>query len=234
MCKEIIGPCTLYLGDCREILPTLAEVDHVITDPPYGAETHKGARTGKGDEVLIDFDSITSEELSEFAARAVELARRWVVMTCEWRHAVELDRLETFVRLGIWHKPNGSPQFTGDRPGTGWEAVAILHRLGRKRWNGGGHHAVWTYPKTEGEHPTQKPLALIEKWLSQFTDEGETILDPFMGSGTTGVACVRHGRAFIGIERDPKHFATACRRIEEAQRQPDFFVQPAQQEAMAL
>ena len=217
--KEIIGAATLYLGDCREILPTLPKVDAVITDPPYGIQTHEGARTGNVDEILIDFASITADELVTIAAQCVEKASRWVVMTCEWKHAAMLESLESLVRLGVWIKPNGAPQFTGDRPGMGWEAVAILHRPGKKRWNGGGHHAVWQFNKQSGEHPTQKPLGLLEKWVSQFTDQGETVCDPFMGSGTTGVACMNLGRRFIGIEREPKYFDIACRRIEDAQRQ---------------
>lgn len=215
----VIGNATLYLGDCRDVLPTLPEVDAVITDPPYGERTHAGARTGDGDVILVDFASISAEELVSIAAACVEKARRWVVMTCEWRHAAMLEELEALVRLGVWIKPNGAPQFTGDRPGTGWEAVAILHRPGKKRWNGGGHHAVWNFNKHSGEHPTQKPLALLDKWLTQFTDRGECVLDPFMGSGTTGVACMNLGRSFIGIEREPKYFDIARRRIEDAQRQ---------------
>ena len=142
------------------------------------------------------------------------------------------------VRLGVWIKPNGAPQFTGDRPGTGWEAVAILHREGKKRWNGGGHHAVWHCPIEQGEHPTQKPLRLVSDWLRAFSDFGETILDPFMGSGTTGVAAVKLGRKFIGIEIEPKYFDIACRRIDEALRSPDMFIErpkPApKQEALKL
>lgn len=205
------------------LLPTLPDVDVVITDPPYGEQTHAGARTGKGDEILVSFASITEEQLIAVAAQCVQKARRWVVMTCEWKHAAALERLEALVRLGVWIKPNGSPQFTGDRPGMGWEAVACLHRPGKKRWNGGGHHAVWTFNKTDGEHPTQKPLPLLEKWLKQFTDAGETVLDPFMGSGTTGVACMKMGRKFIGVEMDQKYFDVACQRIENSQRQEQLF-----------
>lgn len=219
-----IGDCTLYLGDCMDILPTLAQVDHVITDPPYGARTHAGARTGAdGGEVLIDFDSLPDDQFLPLCEQLVSKANRWVVMSCEWRHAAQLEAHDLLVRLGVWIKPNGAPQFTGDRPGTGWEAIACLHRAGRKRWNGGGHHAVWSVPKTEGEHPTQKPLALVGRWVAQFTDAGETILDPFMGSGTTGVAAVSAGRVFIGIEREPKYFEIAVRRIEQAYAQRPLF-----------
>ena len=217
--KHIIRDCTLYRGDCLEVLPTLADVDVTITDPPYGARTHEGARTGSGaggGDVLITFASLPDEQFIPLCLGLVEKTKRWVVMSCEWRHAAKLEEYEVMVRLGVWTKPNPTPQFTGDRPGTGWEAIACLHRKGRKRWNGGGHCAVWRHNKVSGEHPTGKPLELIEKWVHQFSDNTETILDPFMGSGTTGVACVRLGRKFIGIEIEPKYFDISCKRIEKA------------------
>jgi site-specific DNA-methyltransferase (adenine-specific) len=149
-------------------------------------------------------------------------------MTCEWRHAAKLEESGLpLVRLGVWVKPNGAPQFTGDRPGTGWEAVAILHRPGKKHWNGGGHHAVWMVPKIEGEHPTQKPQKLINEWVRLFSDAGETIFDPYMGSGTTGVACLKLDRKFVGCEVRPDYFEIACRRIEQAYQQGDLFMPKA-------
>ena len=235
MSPVIIGDATLYLGDCHEILPTLQKVDAVITDPPYGARTHEGARTGPtGGKALIDFACLPDADFVPLCERLVELASRWVVMSCEWRHAAQLEANELLVRLGVWIKPNGAPQFTGDRPGTGWEAVACLHRKGKKRWNGGGHHAVWNFPKTEGNHPTGKPLPLLTRWVEQFTDIGETILDPFMGSGTTGVAALQLGRKFIGIEIEPKYFDIACERIENAQRQQTLFELGRKAEQMGL
>lgn len=95
----------------------------------------------------------------------------------------------------------------------------------RSAGTGGGHHAVWNYPIAQGEHPTQKPLPLIQDWVRAFTDIGETILDPFMGSGTTGVAAVKLGRRFIGIEIEPKYFDIACRRIADGLARPDLFVE---------
>lgn len=168
---------------------------------------------------MIDFQSLPDNEFLPLCIALVEKTSRWVLMTCEWRHAAQLEAHDLLVRLGVWIKRNGAPQFTGDRPGTGWEAVACLHRPGKKRWNGGGHHAVWDIPKVVGDHPTGKPIALLNKWVNQFTDIGETILDPFMGSGPTGVAAMQLGRKFIGIELERKYFDIACRRIEDAQRQ---------------
>lgn len=236
MREEVIGDCRLILGDCREVLPGLTDVDHVITDPPYGkAATHKGhlstitLRNGEPARQALGFDGISGDELVDFAKQWTALARRWVIFTCEWKDAHRLDESGILIRLGIWRKPDGSPQFTGDRPGTGWEAVAICHRRGRKRWNGGGHHAFWSVPKGSGVsgHPTEKPAALVGAWVRDFTDWHELVLDPYCGSGTTGVVCVATGRRFIGIEKDPQHFDTACRRIEAAYKQPRLFAEPA-------
>jgi site-specific DNA-methyltransferase (adenine-specific) len=222
MRKEQIGNAMLYLADAFEIMPKLGEVDSIITDPPYDARTHANARSLRGRQLVstIDFDCFTEEQFTQFCRNSVAQAKRWVVMSCDWRHAAQLERAGVpLVRFGIWHKPNGAPQFTGDRPGTGWEAVAILHRKGKKHWNGGGHHAVWACNVEHGEHPTQKPLKLLLDWVTKFTDAGETVLDPFMGSGTTGVACLKLGRNFIGIEKRADYFELACRRIEAVHRQ---------------
>ena len=229
---ERIHDATLYLGDCREILPLLPKVDAVVTDPPYGDTATHGKhlssvtlKNGEPAGQALGFCGITEGEAVDLAAGWVDKAARWVIFTCEWKYAHALDKAGLLIRLGIWRKPDGAPQFTGDRPGTGWEAVAICHRQGRKRWNGGGRHAVWTWPKGENSsgHPTGKPLPLISDFVLDFTEQGETILDPFMGSGTTGVACAKLGRRFIGIELEPRYFDIACKRIDDAYRQPRLF-----------
>jgi site-specific DNA-methyltransferase (adenine-specific) len=225
MLKKQIGDCTLFHDDAFALMPTLGEVDCIITDPPYNPKTHKGARSAKSLAASqIDFDSLSEAQFVEFCANAVAQARRWVVMSCAWQHAALLENTGVpLVRLGIWHKPNGAPQFSGDRPGTGWEAIAILHREGRKRWNGGGHHAVWVCNVEHGAHPAQKPLKLVMDWVAKFSEPGELVLDPFMGSGTTGVACALLGRTFVGIEKRPDYFQLACRRITDAHRQGKLF-----------
>lgn len=239
------GQVTLYEGDCLEILPSLGAVDHVISDPPYGdAETHKShlsttkLRDGTPAGQALNFAGITQQRCVEMAREWCAIARRWVVFTCEWKYMHALHEDGTLVRFGIWRKPDGAPQFTGDRPGTGWEAVAICAASGRarggarrKRWNGGGRHAFWEFPKGENRsgHPTGKPLGLYSAFVRDFTDPGETILDPFMGSGTTLVACAKLGRKGIGIELDPDYFQIACERVQKAYEQPDLFVEPPKQ-----
>jgi len=210
------GGITIYHGDCREILPQLDPVDLVLTDPPYGDTTHKGARGGgRVDKMLVDFDSISAGAFVDISKILVNKSLGWVVMTCEWRYMHLLDDAGMLVRFGVWVKPNGMPQMTGDRPATGWEAVAILHRRGKKTWNGGGSHAVWDVPKVSGVHPTTKPLALFNDWVVKFSNVGDIVLDPFMGSGTTLVAAKNLGRRAIGIEIEEKYCEIAAKRLAQ-------------------
>lgn len=231
---------TIYHGDCREILPEIGPVDHVITDPPYGAGVHAGARTlgslkqpskrppageswgvpGISADVLIDFPPIDMEALREVFQVTSAITRRWTVSFMDWVHiaaiATEPPPGLRFVRFGIWDKPNGAPQFTGDRPGTGWEGIAILHKAGgRMKWNGGGRRAVFRENVVHGEHKTAKPPRLLAELLCLFSDEGETILDPFMGSGTTLRAAKDLGRKAIGIEIEERYCEIAARRLEQ-------------------
>ena len=215
----------IYHGDARELVPAIVgahTVAHVITDPPYDAATHAGARTLAGGEVvrLIDFAPITAVEIGDVLAGAAP--RRWVIATVDWRHIPVLESRPPlglrFVRFGIWNKPDSAPQFTGDRPATGWEAVAILHREGeRMRWNAGGDRAVWDFPRARNAaHPAEKPIALIRRWIADFTDPGDLILDPFMGSGTVLRAAKDLGRQAIGIEIDRRWCEHAAARLSQA------------------
>ena len=227
----------LYCGDCLDILPTLGRVDAVVTDPPYSETTHNGARSlaykaqQNGGHIAIDFEPVTDD----FLRRVFGLCHSggWVISFLDWHHMLPLKlspppNLE-FIRFGVWAKRNPMPQLTGDRPGQGWEGIAIMHPPGRKQWNGGGASAVYDFGSSRygnfgpSNHPTEKPVDLVVTLIQQFTNPGATVLDPFMGSGTTGVACVRTGRRFIGIEIDPGYFAIAERRIREAQMQPPLF-----------
>ena len=230
----IIGNATLYCADCMDVLPTLGKVDAVITDPPYGETTHANAKSNRGKghgNNVIDFSSMTSIELSDVFYLCSLLCERWVIATMEWRHIARFEQsppkgLE-LVRFGVWVKTNPMPQISADRPAMGWEGIAYMHSTNaKKRWNGGGQHGNYIGSIiTDGAHPTGKPVAMVGQFVGRFTDQGETILDPFMGSGTTGVAAIQMGRKFIGIEREPKYFDIACKRIEEAHKQIDMFVE---------
>lgn len=213
------GGCTIYHGDARELLPQLERVDSCITDPPWDRITHAGALGDGGRGRLVTFAPVTSDELRLLLA--LVQVRRWLVATVDWRHLLPLETLPPagleFVRFGVWIKPNGAPQFTGDRPATGWEAIGIWHHVeSRKRWNGGGAHAVWNVPRVDGSHPTTKPHALLAELVRQFTEPGETIIDPFMGSGSTLLAARAMGRHAIGIELEEKWCELAAQRLSQA------------------
>lgn len=223
----IIGDATLYHGDCREILPTLPKVDAVITDPPYSDKTHSNAKSnaGGGSGIkAIDFKAI--EELLTWCA---SLCDGWVIANMDWRHIAQLEFMPHWfyelVRFGVWVKTNPMPQISADRPGNGWDGIAYLYPNGKKKeWFGGGSHGNWIGAViTNGDHPTGKPVDMVVSWVSRFTATKQTILDPFMGSGTTGVAAMQLGRKFIGIEIEKKYFDIACERIENAQRQQKLF-----------
>lgn len=206
--------------------------------PAFGQDPHafgKGARAGV-EVVPLDFVAIDEETRALAGREFARLASRWVLVFCMaegahlWSAAGAAAKLR-HVRVGIWDKPDGMPQLTGDRPGTGYEAIEIMHAPGACRWNGGGKRAVWRCPtrwrpelgggqayrrggrEGQDDHLTTKPLQLMLDLVDDFTDAGETVLDPFAGSGTTGVACLRRGRRFVGVEREEKYFELAVERL---------------------
>lgn len=200
--EVIIGDCRLILGDCLEILPTLGPVNAVVTDPPYP-------------DFLADEFGYSVETVAAALAAPCHQFVFWSA-TAEW----PLD----FSAVHVWHKPNGQSYKHYER---------IFER------NGGISCKVFRvaailpnyvqYAAECVDHPTQKPLRLVRDLVER---TGGTILDPFMGSGTTLVACAKLGRKGIGIEISEDYFEIACRRVEEAYRQPDMFVprpKPAQQ-----
>lgn len=228
MKKVEIGNAVLYHANCIDVMSEMqaGAVDHVITDVPYHANTHKMAKTNKGKghgSTLIDFEHITDEVFESLFREFIRVSNRWVVSTCDLLQAPLLFKWDEFVRQGVWVKPNPMPQISADRPGQGYEVVMVLHGDGKKRWNGGGKAGVWNFPVVNGsQYPTQKPQQLIDRFVDDFTDNGETVLDPCMGSGTTGVSAVQAGRRFIGCEIREEAFDIACERIEQAQRQSRF------------
>lgn len=205
-------------GDCFDWITDLEAVDHVITDPPYSRHVHTRQRRTRSRGQLVDaplpFAHLSAMHRSCAAEQFARLARRWILAFSDaesvhlWQRDLERAGAR-HVRLGAWIKVNGQPQLSGDRPAVGFEAVEIASCAKRLRWNGGGLPAVWAHAvatdrNNTGQrcHPTQKPLSLMLELVSLFTDPGDLILDPFAGGGTTGVAALRLGRRFIGIERE--------------------------------
>lgn len=237
---EKIGDCTLYLGDCMEIIPSLDGVDHIITDPPYEDELHAAmGRIKRTDgQKMVDtlgFEGINASR-EQVAGMMARLSKGWAIVFClaegvrAWRDCLQAADAKWDTTLA-WIKPDASPRFNGQGAARGFEcAVTAWCGKGHRKWNGGGRRGVFTYPvnsNRQGEHPTEKPLPLMLDLVSLYSDAGQTICDPYLGSGTTGVAALKRGRKFIGIERDPRWFDLACRRIEMAFNEPDMFVERA-------
>jgi site-specific DNA-methyltransferase (adenine-specific) len=221
-------------GECLAGLALLedASVDVVISDPPYEAEAHTSQRLvaragGKLEVEPLTFPPITEEQRTESARHMARLARRWILVFCQveaamkWRAALEAAGA-VYKRTCLWVKPDGKPQYSGDRPGIGYESIVACHAPGRSTWNGGGSHGVFIVNKggdVRTGHQTQKPLALMELLVRLFSDKNELILDPFAGSGTTGVAAIRLGRHFLGWEMNATYVEIGRRRLAAAREQ---------------
>lgn len=211
---ETIGRATLYLGDCRDILPTLGKVDAVVTDPPYGIGID-------GQKRSISANPKHNRKEHEFLGWDTERPHQEIfdlMFGCSkdqiiWGGNYFVGNLPPKKGWLVWDKgqhgltmSDAELAFTSsDKP----LRVKVMNRAELQR--------------DETQHPTQKPVKLM-KWCLDFLPDAMSILDPFMGRGTTGVASVQMGRDFIGIEREPKYFDIACKRIEDAQRQGDMFV----------
>lgn len=189
-----------------------------------------GQKSGRGEVGFapLGFDALDPELRHRCAEHFARIARRWILVFSDaesnhlWRAELVYFGAQ-HVRFGVWNKLNGQPQLTGDRPAVGVEAIEVAHAeraSGRMKWNGGGlparwDHAIATDRNGTGErfHTTQKPLSLMLELVEQFTDPGDLVLDPFSGSGTTGVACLRLGRRYLGIERDADYARKSSERL---------------------
>jgi site-specific DNA-methyltransferase (adenine-specific) len=247
--KVVIGDAELWLGDCREVLPTLPaeSVDMVWTDPPYGHNNASADFLSRRGDILGDWLATKAEQIAnddansmrEVVDAALTEAARILKADCcccccccgggprptfAWL-AERLDRGGlAFFHSVIWDKKN---------PGIGWryrrqhEMIMVAHRKGGKlSWAEGATAAsniVSISKPRDDAHPNIKPLGLIRQFIQRHTESGQSVLDPFMGSGTTGVACANLGRKFIGIEIEERYFQIACERIEAAYAQQRLF-----------
>lgn len=215
----------LILGDCRDVLPTLGKVDVVVTDPPYGIAFRSNYREVRYSAIENDADA----SLLQWACGIQAEHCKYVF--CRWDSLQELPKPKSLI---TWVKNNWS---MGDleREHARQTEVALFYPGPAHRFPKGRPSDVVSCPRSGNEHhPTEKPVPLMRA-VVEWT-EG-VVLDPFMGSGSTGVAAVSIGRPFVGIEIDARHFATACRRIEKALAAPSFLAPrfPAPlQEALAL
>jgi DNA modification methylase len=210
---RVIGRCELLQGDCLEVMPHLDRVDAVVTDPPYGIGDAlvKGGRGGSFERLIsanaAAWDFTPSRE-------TLDKIRSMSFQQIFWGGNY-LDLPPTKKPL-CWNKLRPNQKNLSEWE-MAWTSLEGRAQMFTKCANGG-------FVAAEANvHPTQKPVALME-WCLGFLPNADTILDPFMGSGTTLVACAKLGRKGIGIELDESYFEIACRRVEEAYRQPDLFV----------
>jgi site-specific DNA-methyltransferase (adenine-specific) len=219
---EHIGDATLYLGDCREILPTLGKVDAVVTDPPYGIGYCHGARAG-GRLMGTDGMAIAGDNEPFDPSPWLSIGE-----CLFWGAEHFKQQLPQGGRWLVWNKRR--PNVVRDQGcvENAWHSLDGVTRIFHHPWDGAD------LGPERGEarvHSNQKPVDLMQ-WCLGFV-QGRAILDPYMGSGTTLVAATRLGRPAIGIEIDPSHFDAAVRRVAAAARQPDMFIsrpEPAKQE----
>lgn len=205
---ETIGRATLYLGDCAEILPTLRPVDAVVTDPPYGIGESAGKNKSRGRLAVAkdyghdewDNSPVTPELMAE-----VRAAGRWNIIF--GGNYYDCPPASCWL---VWDKVNGDNDFADCE--LAWTNLPKAVRRIRYMWNG----MLREKGAQRGDHPTQKPLEVMKWCITQLPADGRSIIDPFMGSGTTGVAALQMGRSFIGIEREERYFEAACRRMREA------------------
>ncbi len=250
-----IGQHQLILGDCLEIAPSLKSVDAVVTDPPYEAILHEAKATGRrklrvdeGVELReVDFppiDEIRADVVQEFG----RLSQGWFIAFCtpegvgRWADVINASPIRC-KRACTWVKTDAAPQMNGQGPAAGVEMfVTAWCATGYSKWNAGGKQGVYCqqcnpHDRHRG-HPTEKPWRLMVSILQDFAPAGGAVLDPFMGSGATGIACIKTGRRFIGIEKDPKYFQMAVERMtavhEAAQRQPDMFTPKVKERQTSL
>ena len=219
-----IGNCRLILGDCLSVIPLLGKVDAVVTDPPYGIKQAEGFSGSEGFSKPIKRREYAGQWDDNRPDSSVFVAMLDVApLHIFWGGQYFADLLPPRGKWLWWDKCQTMPTY-----GDGEMAWTTLPGQAPKKFVYSNNGLM---AKEKGRvHPTQKPIALM-KWCLGFLPYAETILDPFMGSGTTLVACAKMGRKGIGIELDPEYFEIACKRVAEAYRQPDMFVEQPKPQA---
>ena len=223
--KVIIGDCTLYCGDSKDIVPKLENIDAVVTDPPYGINENnkknlsreKKAKPRDYGEFIWD-----NSRVDQNIIHLIRQKSRYQIIF--GGNYYELPSTSCWL---VWDKQNGNNDFADCE--LAWTNLKTAVRRIYWRWNG-----MIRRGDDERVHPTQKPLGVMRWCIEKLPKDANTILDPFMGSGTTGVACAMMGRKFIGVELDQKYFDIACKRIEKAYNQLDLFVEQQKPEQKLL
>jgi DNA modification methylase len=248
-----IGDARLILGDCREVLPGLPKVDACITDPPYSSRTHAGhdasanGHRGVGKDAAtrstLGYESLSETDVWTFAKAFARISDGWIVWMCD--HALvphieaALGASGRYVFAPLpFYAPGSRVRLSGDGPSSWTVWIVVARTAAQKAWGTlpGGY--VLPPGAKEHAHMGGKPTWLMQQLVSHYSRQGDTVLDPCAGSGTTGLACLSLGRRFIGIERNRRSFDLACERIACAQAQgsllpPEAPTKPAQ-EALVL
>ena len=252
MNKKVIGNCTLYLGDCQEIMPTLDKVDAVVTDPPYGITNCEWDNETNLSFLWANTDFIISFATEPYTSCLIYNNKKYFKEKLIWekhragnfgnariRHLKYTEDIVVMAKGKYIFNPQKQPR-TSDRVrqaqlGNSKQFKTKTDHYGTeypaREWS--TFDADWKYPgnilrfpgvvstsKEKTIHPTQKPISLIKYLVLTYSNENQVLIDPFMGSGTTGVACVELGRRFIGIEKNKLYFDIVCKRIKEAYKQP--------------
>lgn len=224
-----------FCRDFREV--DFGEIAHVITDPPYEQRSHDATGSirrsdGNSNPLPLSFSGV--DDIRSALVSLAKSASGWGMFFCTtegvalWRDEIELQGLK-YKTPCIWIKPDAMPKFNGQGPSHGHECIVTAWcGAGFSRWNGGGRRGVFTHfvnpSDRDGRHQTEKPLSLMMELIQLFTNPGDIVCDPCMGSGSTGIACIKLGRKFVGAEINPDYYAIAKERLSKALLQPDFFV----------
>lgn len=235
---EHIGDATLFLADCMEVLPTLGKVDAVITDPPYSERTHAGHDGGSSPAIdgaarqALGYAALSPQAAASLAGAYVRACDGWIVWMTDHTLAPHINAAllgagrYVFAPLP-YYAPGSRVRLSGDGPSSWTDWIIVSRTSAQHRWGTlpGGYVAGpgWNDKARMGG----KPTLLMEALVQDYSRPGDTVLDSHMGAGTTGVACLRHGRKFIGCEIDPDAFELSCRRMEQAAKQGQLFA-PAQ------
>lgn len=230
---ERFGAATLILGDCREVLPTLGPVDCIVSDLPYKLESGgntTGEMGGKFDKSQYDNSGkitncdIEFEEIMPLLAPLLDQGHAYFMVNNRHVGAVENAALGAGFRFHnwlVWDKSTGTPNRWYMK---NCEFTLFVFRGAAKHINDcGSRQLIKCQNVIGGVHENQKPVSLMAHYILNSSSVGDIVLDPFMGSGTTGIAAVQTGRKFIGIEIDPAHFEVACDRLSKALQQPSMF-----------
>ncbi len=238
--KVVIGDATIYQADCMAVLPTLGKFDAVITDPPYSARTHAGHDATNEIRKVLGYSSLTQEQCAVLAVAFARCCDGWIVWMTDHALAPAIEESlrgngrYVFAPLPFF-QAGRSVRLTGDGPCSWTDWIVVSRTKAQSKWGTlpGGYIAGpgWNDKARMGG----KPTALMQALVRDYSRPGDLVLDSHMGAGTTGVACLREGRRFVGCEIDADAFAIACQRIEQAYAQGRLFApEPKKQEQMSL